>query len=82
MATTPETPETVAQQIGRVLKLARVAAGVSQIDFARQVGVTANYLSLIERGHREPSLTLLRAVARHLRIPLREYLWIAVTATD
>ena len=45
MATTPESPETVAQQIGRVLKLARVAAGVSQIDFARQIGVTANYLS-------------------------------------
>jgi len=37
---------------------------------AKQLGVTANYLSLIENGKREPSLSFLRKLASALGVPV------------
>jgi transcriptional regulator with XRE-family HTH domain len=37
---------------------------------AKQVGVTANYLSLIENGKREPSVSFLRKLASALGVPV------------
>lgn len=34
------------------------------------MGVSPNYLSLVESGKREPSLSFLKAVAKSLEIPL------------
>jgi transcriptional regulator with XRE-family HTH domain len=65
-------------QLGHALRCLRVAAEVSQKDCAHALGITANYLSLVERGHRAPSLNFLRNFGAHLRVPLRELLWIAL----
>ena len=56
--------------LGKAIKLVRTAAGMRQGTVAKQLGVTANYLSLIENGKREPSVSFLRKLASTLGVPV------------
>ena len=56
-------------QIGKVIKLIRINAGIKQIALAKDLGITQSYLSLLEYGAREPSLALLRKTAKAMRVP-------------
>jgi transcriptional regulator with XRE-family HTH domain len=60
------------QAVGRRLKEARLAAGMSQRELSFP-GCTAVYICRIERGDRVPSLQLLRELARRLGVD-EEYL--------
>ena len=64
--------------IGQTLKLLRTAAKLKQAALAADLGVTVNYLSLVENGHREPSLTFLKKFAKKLDVPLGYFLWLAL----
>jgi transcriptional regulator with XRE-family HTH domain len=66
------------KQIGQTLKLLRIRADLQQKDLAAALGVTANYVSLVENGHRDPSLPFLRRFATQLNVPLGYYLWLAL----
>ena len=57
-------PERVEQlrEMGRLIRAARKARGHSLRSVASGRGVSAGYLSLIERGHRVPSISLLAAL--------------------
>lgn len=57
------------------LKLFRVAAGLKQQDVAEALDVTVNYVSMIERGKREPTLKYLKAFSRLAKVPLAVLLW-------
>lgn len=65
-------------KIGQTLKLLRIAAKLKQAALANTLGVTANYLSLVENDHREPSLSFLKKVAEVLDVPLGYLLWVAL----
>lgn len=52
--------------IGTKLKKAREALGFTQATFARAVGLSAEYISLLEYGKRTPSFTTLRKIASFL----------------
>jgi transcriptional regulator with XRE-family HTH domain len=41
------------------LKIARIISGLKQAEVAAEVGISVNYLSLLENGHNRPSLDLL-----------------------
>ena len=56
--------------LGKAIKLVRTAAGIRQGALARQMNVTANYLSLIENSKREPSISFLRKLASALGVPV------------
>jgi len=56
--------------IGKTLKLLRVAADLSQGRLARELKFTPGYLSLVEGGKRQPSLSFLEAAANRFRIPV------------
>lgn len=64
--------------VGPTLKLLRTASNLTQGFLAKELNVTANYLSLIENGRREPSLTFLKRFAKKLDIPLGYFLWLAL----
>ena len=49
--------------IGAILKKTREAHGISQRAFARVIGVSSGYVSLLEAGKRTPSLDYLEAFA-------------------
>jgi len=54
--------------LGRLWKLRRVAAGLRQIDVARNVGITPTRLSQLERGEVEPSPLDVRLLERELPV--------------
>jgi transcriptional regulator with XRE-family HTH domain len=57
------------------IKLFRVAAGLKQQDVANALEVTTNFVSMIERGKREPTLKYLRKFARLVKIPVSVLMW-------
>lgn len=57
--------------LGNSIKLIRTAREISQRDLARDLKVSANYLSLIESDKREPSLSFLKRLAKELKVPMQ-----------
>ena len=49
---------------------------------ARVAGIKAHYLSLVEAGKREPSVNVLRGVAKALNVPIRMLFWEAEQLPD
>lgn len=64
--------------IGSTLKLLRTASNLTQSSLAKDLNVTANYLSLLENGRKEPSLTFLKRFSKRLDSPLGYFLWLAL----
>jgi transcriptional regulator with XRE-family HTH domain len=56
-------------KLGRALKVIRTASGIKQKDIAAELGVTPNYISLVEAGKREPSISFLKKFAGTLKVP-------------
>lgn len=59
-----------AVHLGAKIRAAREARGLLLKDLAAGCGVTASLLSQVERGHANPSLNTLRAIAQRLEVPL------------
>lgn len=68
--------------IGSTLRLLRTAANLKQGNLAEDLSVTQNYLSLVENGKKEPSLTFLKKFSKKLDVPLGYLLWVALEDTD
>lgn len=60
----------VRQRLARNLRKLRQAKGVSQEAFADEAGLHRTYISDLERGTRNPSMTLVDKIARALDVPL------------
>lgn len=61
--------------IGKGIKFIRVASGLRQGRVAELLGITQNYLSLIENNKAEPSLTLLKKISEVFCVPVAFLLW-------
>jgi putative transcriptional regulator len=57
------------------IKLARVAADLSQEQLSKAVGVTRQTIGLIETGNYNPTLKLCLAICRTLNKTLDELFW-------
>lgn len=53
----------------------RISAGLKQRELANKLGISSNYLSLVEGNKREPSLNLLKSLANELDIPMDLFFW-------
>jgi transcriptional regulator with XRE-family HTH domain len=63
-------------KLGQAIKLVRTANGLRQKEIARKLNVTPNYVSLIESGNREPSISFLNRLAEVLGVPVGVFfLW-------
>jgi len=60
------------QQFGIRLKAIRLERDLTQEQFAELVGISVDFLSLIERGINAPSFEVLEQMATRLRLPVRE----------
>jgi transcriptional regulator with XRE-family HTH domain len=56
-------------ETGKAIRIIRQARGIRLGIVASNAGVSAPYLSLVERGEREPSLSVLHSLARALEVP-------------
>ena len=64
------------------MKAARAAAGLSQADLAKIVGVTRQTIGLIEAGGYNPTLNLCVAICKALRVTLNDLFWEDETDND
>lgn len=60
--------------LGALIRARRSTAGLSLRDLAERTRVSNAYLSQVERGLHEPSITVLRAIADALGMPLESLL--------
>lgn len=63
--------------IGKAIKTMRLKHKVPQQILAKKVGVTQGYLSLIEKGQREPGFDLIGKISYALAIPQQLILLLA-----
>ncbi len=62
-------------RLSEVLKRFREAKGWTQRDLAKRAKITAGYIAQLEVGARKnPSLAVLRRLARAFRVPVTELL--------
>lgn len=57
-------------ELFKAIKLIRTASGMKQKDVAAKLGVTSNYISLLEHGKREPSISFLKRLGKLLGVPV------------
>jgi transcriptional regulator with XRE-family HTH domain len=65
-------------KIGQILKHIRISKGISQKEMAEELGISTNYLSLIESDKKEPSQDRIAEFANALNIS-KEALLLAST---
>lgn len=62
--------------LGNAIKTVRTACNIKQRDLAKLVGVSANYISLVEGDKRDPSISFLKKLAESLGVPVSLFfLW-------
>ena len=57
-------------QLGMRIRYLRKQKGMSQLDLSLEAGINKNYISDLERGTRNPSLTVLEKIATALSVNL------------
>ena len=65
-----ETWKSQLEMLGGLLRAQRIAADLSLRELAERTQVSNAYLSQLERGLHEPSLSVLRAISSALGVPL------------
>lgn len=64
--------EPIVRRLGHAVRRRRVEAGLSQEALARAARVHPTYVSLLERGLRDPRLTSIQKIARALKVGAAE----------
>lgn len=69
------------EAFGRVLRQLRVAAGLSQEQLGLESGVQRNFISLIETGQNQPTITTLFRLAHALKLKPSALIALVETST-
>lgn len=62
----------VRKKFGKRLRALREERGWSQEEFADRAGLHRTYVSAVERGVRNPTLSVLQRLAKALGVPISE----------
>lgn len=68
--------------IGRAIRFCRQQKGLTQPQLAERAALSTSYLSVLETGKRDPSLSSLQSIARGLGVPLTVLLFVAADPSD
>ena len=63
-------PANLQSKLGKRIRAFRVEKGWSQVEMADLLAMNRGYLSELETGKRDPSLSVLKTIADGLSIPL------------
>jgi transcriptional regulator with XRE-family HTH domain len=63
-------PTNLQSKLGKRIRAFRVEKGWSQVEMADLLAMNRGYLSELETGKRDPSLSVLKTIADGLSIPL------------
>lgn len=56
--------------LGKAIKLCRTQKNLKQADLADLVQVSVSYISLLEKGKRDPNFSIVQKIAAALNIPI------------
>lgn len=62
--------ESIAKEIGKVVKKARKESSLTQQDLSKKVSISRNYISDIECGRYIPSVEILISLSKELKIDM------------
>ncbi|WP_379967913.1 helix-turn-helix domain-containing protein [Ectobacillus sp. sgz5001026] len=68
-----EKEEMLLIKIGNTIKLERMKNGLSQADLAQQSNLHKNFIGMVERGQRGPTISSLQKICLALGISLTEF---------
>lgn len=60
------------KQVGTRIRRLRKAKGMSQADLAKKARLTRVYVTRLEAGQQDPSLSTINALAKALGVPVTE----------
>lgn len=60
------------KRLGMKLKQIRTQQGLNQTDMAKKVRVTQAYIAMLEKGRENPTLDVLRRLAKALKVSMAE----------
>jgi transcriptional regulator with XRE-family HTH domain len=63
--------------LGKAIKLCRTQKNMSQTDLASQADISVSYLSLLERGKRDPNLSTVERISGALKVPVSILVFLA-----
>lgn len=63
--------------IGRAIRFLRLGQGLGQPELAERAGLSVSYLSLLERGKRDPATSTVIKIADALGVPLLLLVYVA-----
>lgn len=70
------------EELGSAIRRSRKARGLSQRQLAEAVGVTLNYVSLLENGKRGATVETLNAIGRVLAVPAELLMFVGSVVDD
>ncbi len=56
--------------LGQAIKMCRSRRGLSQTELAKRAGCSVSYLSLLEKSHRDPTMSMVEKIALALNLPV------------
>lgn len=62
---------------GQAIKLVRTQRNMSQADLASKADLSVSYVSMLERGRRDPNLTSIEKISSALEIPVSILMFLA-----
>jgi transcriptional regulator with XRE-family HTH domain len=68
--------------LGTAIRFCRLQRDLTQPELARRAGVSPSYLSILERGKRDPSFSVIEKIARGLDVPLSLLVFIATDPSE
>ncbi|MGB7341348.1 MAG: helix-turn-helix transcriptional regulator [Phototrophicaceae bacterium] len=63
--------------LGKAIKLCRTQRGLSQAKLAQAAEISISYLSLLERGKRDPTMSTIEALSNALNVPISILVFLA-----
>ncbi len=65
---------TISKKLGANIRRVRLEKGFNQKDFCKKLGLDAAYLSNIENGNMNPTVSTVEKIAETLGVPAKELL--------
>ncbi len=68
--------------IGNAIKLCRTQKGYTQSQLSEKASISVSYLSLLEKGKRDPNLSTLQDISTALNVPTSILMFLASDKED
>lgn len=68
--------------ISKAIQICRTQKGMTKTRLAELAGVSLSYLSLLERGKRDPNLSTINKICDALNIPVSIFMFLASDTND